>query len=121
VFDAFGVKRAGSPDEPMNSIALFKKQFGEIRAILAGYTGNKRTVHQSPLYCAILLVIQPKPYLSNYVVKAFSSTSRIDLLIIVLRIIFKRCVKGFECLNILKRGLCQSWDPQFNKEVQRLG
>src|SRR5205085_921139 len=53
MLDARAEKIARSPNDSMNGIAFFQQQFGQIRAVLAGDTGYKRTlrilVHRSEI------------------------------------------------------------------------
>lgn len=41
VIDPRGVERRSAPDEPVNLIPLGQQQFGEIRAVLAGDSGDE--------------------------------------------------------------------------------
>ena len=41
MFDALGVKGTGAPDNPVDEVTLGEEELGEVRAVLAGDSGNK--------------------------------------------------------------------------------
>ena len=48
--DSLRVKGTGTPDDAVHFVPLAEKEFGEVRAVLAGDTGYERFFHFCPFF-----------------------------------------------------------------------
>lgn len=68
VIDPRCVEGRGSTNQPVDLVSLVQQQFGEIRAVLSGDSGNERSLHWIPASVAAC----PSPHDRHFIIAALT-------------------------------------------------